>query len=39
MNVRELDDLQSRLATFAQFFGRAPVRAPNGKEEALTVPC
>ena len=37
MNVRELDDLQSRLATFAQLFGRAPVRAPNGKEEALTV--
>ena len=37
MNVRELDDLQSRLATFAQFFGRAPVRAHNGKEEALTV--
>jgi HSP20 family protein len=37
MNVRELDDLQSRLATFAHFFGRAPVRAANGKEEALTV--
>jgi HSP20 family protein len=37
MNVRELDDLQTRLATFANFFGRAPVRAPNGKEEALTV--
>ena len=37
MNVRELDDLQTRLATFAHFFGRAPVRAPNGKEEALTV--
>ena len=37
MDARELADLQSRLATFAQFFGRAPVRAPNGKEEALTV--
>ena len=37
MNVREFDDLQSRLATFAHFFGRAPVRASNGKEEALTV--
>ena len=37
MNTRELDDLQTRLATFAHLFGRAPVRAPNGKEEALTV--
>ena len=37
MNARELDDLQTRLATFAQLFGRAPVRTPNGKEEALTV--
>jgi HSP20 family protein len=37
MNARELDDLQTRLATFAHLFGRAPVRAPNGKEEALTV--
>jgi HSP20 family protein len=34
MNARELDDLQNRLATL---FGRAPVRTPNGKEEALTV--
>jgi HSP20 family protein len=34
MNARELDDLQNRLATL---FGRAPVRTPNGPEEALTV--
>jgi HSP20 family protein len=37
MNARELDDLQTRLATFANLFGRAPVRPPSGKEEALTV--
>ena len=35
MNARELDELQNRLATM---FGRAPVRTPGGKEEALTVP-
>ena len=34
MNARERDDLQNRLATL---FGRAPVRTPGGKEEALTV--
>ena len=35
MDARELDDLQHRLATLV---GRAAVRAPSGKEEALTVP-
>ena len=34
MNARELDHLQSHLATL---FGRLPVRTPDGKEEALTV--
>jgi HSP20 family protein len=35
MDVREFEELQNRLATLA---GRAPVRTPSGKEEALTVP-
>src|SRR5260370_39059046 len=35
MEAREFDELQNRLATL---FGRAPVRTPTGKEEALTVP-
>lgn len=34
MDARELDDLQHRLAAM---FGRAPIRPPSGKEEALTV--
>jgi HSP20 family protein len=34
MDAREFDELQHRLATM---FGRAPIRTPNGKEEALTV--
>ena len=34
MDARELDDLQHRLATL---FGRAPIRPPSDKEEALTV--
>jgi len=34
MDARELDDLQHRLATL---FGRAPIRTPGDKEEALTV--
>ena len=34
MDAREFDELQNRLATL---FGRAPVRTPSGKEEALTV--
>jgi HSP20 family protein len=34
MDARELDELQHRLATM---FGRAPVRTPGAKEEALTV--
>ena len=34
MDARELDDLQHRLATL---FGRAPLRTPSDKEEALTV--
>ena len=34
MDVREFEELQHRLATL---MGRAPVRTPNGKEEALTV--
>ena len=34
MDARDLDELQNRLATL---FGRAPVRTPSGKEEALTV--
>ena len=35
MDTRGLDDLlQHRLAAL---FGRAPVRPPSGKEEALTV--
>ena len=37
MNARELDELQTRLATFANLFGHAPVRTRNNKEEALTV--
>lgn len=37
MNARELDELQTRLATFANLFGHAPVRPPNDKKEALTV--
>ncbi len=36
MDAREFDELQSRLATL--FGGRAPIRTPSGKEEALTVP-
>jgi HSP20 family protein len=35
MDVREFEELQNRLATLV---GRAPVRTPSGKEEALTVP-
>jgi len=34
MEARELDELQNRLATL---FGRAQIRTPSGKEEALTV--
>ena len=34
MDARELDDLQHRLAGL---FGRAPIRPPSDKEEALTV--
>jgi HSP20 family protein len=34
MNARELDEMQTRLASL---LGRAPVRTPTGKEEALTV--
>ena len=34
MDVREFEELQSRLATL---IARAPVRTPSGKEEALTV--
>jgi HSP20 family protein len=35
MDTREFDELQNRLATLLG--GRAPIRTPSGKEEALTV--
>jgi HSP20 family protein len=34
MNATEFDELQNRLAAL---FGRAPIRTPSAKEEALTV--